>query len=333
MTGQYLTGRPVYGGGSYAPTRGQVSAQGARGYMQRQLRQKAPGNRNTFGGVSRVGGDGQSDTRSGVARNALQRKLDVTKKTTNGNTTTVTKQQFQNEGRQPVKTLNQPKPPLGPNGQPVETPPLPTINANGTLDLPYNQQFGMDVLNATQDMNTQLLELQRQQQQNALQFTQGMRQTEQDYGNMQRDTLNDNAARGTAFSSGYGLSVGQNAAAYNQQKNDFEMQNAGVNQDIQNQRLGIQTAFQDMLRQAALARADETSVDAGNLGYGNNKDNNPKPKPKPKSKLEHKKYVNKARNKAVRPKSPGGRKVTEKERQRIRRWRKNHPGAFNKGKK
>ena len=61
---QASRGRTVYSGGSFAPTKGPVSAQGAQGYIQRSIRQ---GNAGLWGGSSKWGRDGKSDTRSGVA--------------------------------------------------------------------------------------------------------------------------------------------------------------------------------------------------------------------------------------------------------------------------
>ena len=63
-------GRKVYGQGSYAPTRGQVSAAGAQGYLQREINKP----KKLYPGVSTFGNDGQSDTRSGIVAQALARR-------------------------------------------------------------------------------------------------------------------------------------------------------------------------------------------------------------------------------------------------------------------
>lgn len=246
MFNRLAAGQKLYGNGSYAPTRGQVSAQGAAGYLKRELTNRArQGNRNLYGGVSKTGRDGQSDTRSGVTAKTLSRTQ--TKHNPPG--------------------YNPPNPQGGKNGPMLPgPPPPPVINKDGILELPYNQEFSTAILGATQDMNQKLLDLQAGQQQEALGYNQGVRQTEQDYAGLKRATLNDNAGRGTIFSSGYGQAVGNNAAAYNNQMNDLNTQHALFNSDIDRQRLGIQTAFQNMLSQFALEQANTASADAGNLG-------------------------------------------------------------------
>ncbi len=66
---QARTGNRVYNGVSQSPNRGQVSAKGAQGYIQREIRKKQ-----VAGPVRQVGGDGQSDSRSAVAAQALRRR-------------------------------------------------------------------------------------------------------------------------------------------------------------------------------------------------------------------------------------------------------------------
>ena len=70
---QAQTGNRVYGAGGRAPNMGQVSAKGAQGYLAREQRKS----RN--GAVTRpIGSDGKSDSRSGVAANALKRQMKTT---------------------------------------------------------------------------------------------------------------------------------------------------------------------------------------------------------------------------------------------------------------
>lgn len=66
---QAQVGKRIYGGVTQAPNQGQVSAAGAQGYIQRELKNKA-----AAGVQRRVGGDGKSDNRSAVAAQALNRK-------------------------------------------------------------------------------------------------------------------------------------------------------------------------------------------------------------------------------------------------------------------
>lgn len=266
---QFSRGRAVYSQGSYAPTRGQVSAQGAQGYLKRELNK--PGK----AGVSQWGKDGQSDTRSGMAKAALDRKNAA------------------NNGR---PQLGGPRPPIknpqvgqpgGPSGgqseggtapstggpKPPAQPPQPVveIGENGQLKLPYNQEFSEGVLGALQESNSSLLDIQNQQQQQALQYMQSNRDADVDYTNLKRSTLSDNAGRGTAFSSGYGLAVGNNANAYNTMKNDLATQHTMANSNFDLQRAGIYDSFNDTLRQGALAYGNSLTEQAGNLGYGTDK--------------------------------------------------------------
>lgn len=74
---QDLVGKTIYRGSSYAPTRGQNNPQG---YINRGLNNKKQG---PFGGVSRFGSTGRSETRSGLAKQALDRMLSQGGRNTN----------------------------------------------------------------------------------------------------------------------------------------------------------------------------------------------------------------------------------------------------------
>lgn len=274
---QFSRGRAVYGQGSYAPTRGQVSAQGAQGYLKRELGKKGKA------GVSSWGRDGQSDTRSGVAKAALGRKdaaskgrpqLGGIRPPLTGPNTSKGGQVGQPGG--PDRETGGTRPPIQP-GQPggggSAPDPVVEISENGQLKLPYNQQYGESVLGALQDSNSSLLDIQSQQQQQALQYMQANRDVDTQYTGLKRNTLSDNAGRGTAFSSGYGLAVGNDATMYNNTKNDLASQNTQINNTLDLQRAGIYDAFNDTLRQGALSYGNSLTEQAGNLGYGT--DNNP----------------------------------------------------------
>ena len=72
-----MTGNRVYRGAGQSPNTGQVSAQGAQGYIQREMRNKQQvANGRQMGNITPrpVGSDGQSDNRSTVAAQALQRQ-------------------------------------------------------------------------------------------------------------------------------------------------------------------------------------------------------------------------------------------------------------------
>lgn len=68
----FLTGKTVFGNGSHAPTRG---TNNPAGYIKREINNGADVNKSgPFGGVSTFGSTGKSETRSGLARKALERQ-------------------------------------------------------------------------------------------------------------------------------------------------------------------------------------------------------------------------------------------------------------------
>jgi hypothetical protein len=248
--GTYSRGRPVYGSGSYAPNRGHVSPQGALGYMQREMRRP----NSPYQSISRTGRDGQSDTRSGVAANILARKGKDGKKGKKDlkHGGSEPKHPFQNEGR----------PVTGQPGQPQV--PVIQINENGTLDLPFDDEWSQALIDSLQTMNTQLLDLSRESQSGALEYLKANRELDSGYESAKRSTLNQNAAAGTAFSSAYGNAVSENARDYNLVKNDLLTGNAQFMSGIDQSRLQIQNAFNEMLRRDILNRAKAESLDEDN---------------------------------------------------------------------
>lgn len=285
---QQLKGKPVYSSGSFAPTRGAVSAQGAKGYLERELSKKAQG---PFGGTSKIGNDGKSDTRSGVAAGMISKA-----KPSLGKAPSATKPVGQGTPNAWKPTTNAPNTPV--TGQPVpgnEAPKSIQINPNGVLELPYDPQAAAELLAAKESMNGELLGLQLEQQQQALGYASSKRDAEYDYEDLKRGTLSGSASRGVAFSSGHGVAVGRNANAYNNYMNDLDSENSYKNTNFEMQRMAIENSFQDLLRKQAADRAARAAEDAGNLGFGQDEvdevdfpeiDTTPgsKPKPKPKGK-------------------------------------------------
>jgi hypothetical protein len=264
----YARGRPVYGGGSYAPNQGHVSASGAQGYAQREQRKQ---NQGPFGGVSRVGNDGKSDTRSGVAAKALASRVGSGPYNPNGgNTNTDTSTSPTSNPGGASSNPSNPASPASPAAPAAPAPPPPrvVVGPTGQLQLPYDQQFSSEILSALDQYNNELLGLQAGEQSENLDYTRQRRDTETGYTDVKRATLSGNAARGTAYSSQYGTAVGNNARAYQTKINDLD---AGHNNFMQNselRRAGIQSAFQRMLAQAALGYGNDLDDDAGGLGYG-----------------------------------------------------------------
>jgi hypothetical protein len=258
-------GKTVYSQGSFAPTRGRVSSQGVQGYIDREQRKPAS--------VSRVGRDGQSDTRSGVAAKALKKHM------------------FDNGGRQistaPVQapvlptsgvynvTSGFPSTPgsadyASPN---PSTPTLPTslvANASGQLELPYSDAWNSELLDALNESNASLADLSIQSQNQALEYAKTKRNLGIGYTDTKRSSLNNAAGAGTAFSSGYGLRVGRDAQENLNANNDLDAANTAFANQINLQRSQITNAFNSRLQQAVSEYAAQLAAEqAGSLGYGN----------------------------------------------------------------
>jgi hypothetical protein len=123
-------------------------------------------------------------------------------------------------------------------------------------------------------MNSQLMDLQFESQDQAMQYARANRDADIEYGDVKRGTLGANAQGGTAFSSQYGTSVGENARAYGNYKNDLLMDNNMFNQRTAYERLAIQNAFNEMLRQDVITRGENAvaggaSIPGGAPGGGN----------------------------------------------------------------
>lgn len=258
---QALAGKKVYGQGSFAPTKGRVSANGMQGYLQRSQR---------LGGVRKVGGDGQSDTRSGLAQMAMQRREMAGGKRPN--------QSFQAPNNQRLK------PPTKPGGGPSlvgggaasataaqssgSNVPQVTVNNNGQLELPYNPAWSQELLQQMGQYNSDLAALQGEQQQEGLAYGQATRQAGEDYTGQKRTTLNTNAGAGTAFSSAYGVQASNDAGNYQNTINEMLAQHDASNTAFDTERTAIINAFKQQMQQSALAYAEQTAQKAGTLGYG-----------------------------------------------------------------
>lgn len=267
---QAQTGKRVYGGISQAPNRGQVSAAGAQGYIKRELR-----NKNRSGVLRRIGGDGQSDNRSAVAAQALarQKKGGPIRGRGEGRPITGGKQgdksgpiRGKDEGRPVVKGGDK-SGPFIPENKP-KPPPQVTVNPNGVLELPYNQEFSVEQLAAINDANEQLLGLKMAGDQQAQEYGQAKRQSQLAYDSLRGQTLNQNAAQGTAFSSRYGTAVVNNATGFANEIGDLEQQNANFLQNRGLQLSGIQSSLNQQLAALAQQYGNDLNEQAGDLGYG-----------------------------------------------------------------
>jgi len=252
---QAQTGKRVYGGVSQSPNRGQVSAAGAQGYIKREL-----ANKNRAGVVRRFGKDGKSDNRSAVAAQALQRKS----KRKPGETPGTKPEPTKGSGGRPVVPGQQDQQQTQPQVQQVQ------ITADGILQLPYNQNYSSEQLAAITGANDELLALKAEGDQQAQQYGQGKRDSQLAYNSLRGQTLNENAAGGTAFSSRYGTAVANNATGYANQMGDLEAQNTGFLQNQGLQRTAIQSSLNQQLAALAQQYADDLNGEAGGLGYGQN---------------------------------------------------------------
>lgn len=293
---KFQTGKRLYGLGSRtAPNRGQVSAAGAQGYLQREMRRKNmqnPLNRGTRGPMQ--GGDGKSDRRSGIAAQMLKKKQIQTKKFANGGSkTTHTEWEAQPkpsamqtaQDAVQAQILQQKQKQLA---QQAQQPPAIKANENGILELPYNQQYSEDQYAAVDEANQQLLALKQQGDDQALEYGQQKRGLQQGYEQNKAQTLNRNAAGGTAFSSMYGTGVANNATQFANDMGALEQGNTNFLNNSAAQRAAIQNSLNQQLGLATQRYGDALGGEAGTLGYGQAKTKVTKPKAAPgKKPLQH----------------------------------------------
>lgn len=272
-----LTGKKVNGSGSFAATRGPVSAQGAQGYLQREVNK--PGNVGIHGGVSRVGNDGKSDTRSGIAAGLLAKQRSVGGPITNGMAAGPGGPGGGKGGVKPPKLPPKTVPTggvkgPGPGGVATDggpggiAPPEVNVNDAGQLELPYNAAFQANQLANLNQYNQDIMGLTMGMQNQQLEYNQNKRDLNLDYVDIKRDTLNQNATGGTAFSSQYGTAVGRNAQNFNNDLGDLESANTLFGQQSSMQQAAITAAFNQQMAMDALAYGESVAGDAGSLGLG-----------------------------------------------------------------
>lgn len=251
---QLLQGRTVYRNSSYAPTRG---TNNPAGYIQRGLnQQQAPsmpqivhgGNVGPYGGVSSVGSDGQSDTRSGLAARALNSQLQH-----QGVGTSVAGQ----------TAIGAPTPQLN-----IPSAPIADISPIGTIKLPYNFESNQNILAQKKAANEALLKLQQQRQEDAVNYARAIFENKNQFGTLLAQTLNDNAGRGTAFSSGYGKSVGDNYTKFNDLINQLQSNESRSLNNYQTGANQVQSDLNDFLLNAALQQGFIANKSAGKWGIG-----------------------------------------------------------------
>jgi hypothetical protein len=235
---------------------GTVSAKGAQGYLKREVK-----NRNQGGVVRPVGRDGKSDSRSGVAARALNQGL-----ASHGGRTPATKTKTkpgQQQATNPTPLQNAAaQDPLAP--APIQL----KVTPNGTLELPYNQSFSSDALQAFKEGNDELLSLQQEEQAMQQEVMQGRRDADTQYGQLKTQTLSTAGGGGTTFSSAHGKRIADDATAYSNTLADISKREADFTQNASARRAAIQSALAMQLAEGAQGYGDELNEEAGDLGYG-----------------------------------------------------------------
>lgn len=171
---------------------------------------------------------------------------------------------FPQSNQTPPPQVNQP----GTSFATGVTVPTVNVNANGLLELPYDQSYATGTLEAISGANNELLGIKSEEDQQGLSYQKSLRDASGAYGTQQRTTRNVNSAGGTLFSSRYGTGVVNDATAYANQVGDIESQNAAFKQDANLRKTAIQTALQNQLASLTQAYADKLGGEAGTLGYG-----------------------------------------------------------------
>lgn len=247
---RFAAGNKQYGlAGSRRPTAGPVNPSG---YIQRELAR-----RSNQQGVSKVGRDGQSDTRSGLAHNAIKNNL--------GN----------NIGRGPAA----PNPPRSPNApkaksnlpsfgmtrngqqqainpaaavrpQAAAAPPATPVTASGQLQIPYDSEYYDQVLNAQQNFDAEMMGIGFEEQDHALALQQFIRELEEGYVDRKRGTLNNAGASGMLQSSLHSTGINEDAREYTQAKTDSEMEDVNRRNQWATRKTGAQNFFNQNVQRA-----------------------------------------------------------------------------------
>lgn len=266
-----LQGKTIYRNSSYAPTRGRNNP---AGYLQRELSKQGlvnannnatpnsnpnGGNVGVFGGVSRVGGDGESDTRSGVAAGAL--------KTTGAVGTS------QGQG----------------NGLVTATPGLTTpetpkaqISAIGEIKLPYNFNSTANILSEQQAAQQALLEIKKQRDANQLDYLRQSAMTQDEFDDTMDTSKNVAASRGLSFASAHGKDVSQNYNRFSDMMQQLAADAAAKeNSAVESQNI-VTTGLNAKLQQELAAQGFEAMEKGGQWVVTKKPTPTAKPSAKPK---------------------------------------------------
>jgi hypothetical protein len=295
---QAQTGSRVYNGAGTAPNRGRVSAQGAQGYIQRELNKNNQQNAARQGGrpVNQRGPDGKSDSRSTTAAAALSRRNSKGLKTgpgigpgtfNQGNTFKPGPGVGKGKKKGPTGTFK-PGPGVGGGPEKPDTTPDIKVKDNGSLQLPYDSEYASMALQAEQEYQNTVNDLTTQEGAADNQDLLAKQALAKQFGIDSLGTLNANASRGTAFSSAYGTQ----AAAVGSQ---YAADQSNITQTAADREALYNTAMQNALgnknttmEQALLAFQERLNENAGSLGYGNQRTKTPKNRKPNRSKSKSK---------------------------------------------
>lgn len=274
-----LQGNTVYRNSSFAPTRGTNSP---TGYIQRELQKQGiqtnagQGNQGLSGGVSTVGNDGQSDTRSGLATNALNSTSTPTGTGTGLNTGT-------------IQTS-------------VGQVPTAQISAIGEINLPYNFKSNQNLISQKQAANQALLDLQKNRQGQIVQYLNDVKDTDDQFNTSSKQISNTAAGRGLMFSSAHGSTASDNYNKFSDMMQRLANNNNMNANDYTTQQNSIIQNLNDQIVAEAANQGYEASQNAGQWNITKNPDpvatpasqvkasyKPKKAKPKPKSKPKKKK--------------------------------------------
>ncbi len=250
---QNLRGRPVYGNGSYAPNRGQVSANGAQGYIRREIAKQNKTVQQGPYSTQPVGRDGQSDRRSGVAQAAMGRPAPRTKAAS-------VRANPSMGGTGGGRTASSAAPAAA--SAPASYTPNTTqmvVSPTGSLSISVNSQLAPDVASAYEEYLNNLNAQDEEDRQNALDYQENLRQANETYAGQQRSTLNNSASRGVAYSSAYSTAVERDSSDYNNGVNYLNQLNSNNQTNSNNRRALYQQAFD---RRLAAITSQSAGMDA-----------------------------------------------------------------------
>lgn len=270
-----LQGKTVYRNSSYAPTRGTNSP---TGYIQREMAkrgiQPTTGNVGTSGGISTVGGDGQSDTRSGLASNAL-------------NSTSVGTGTELNSGATGALV--------------TQNSPTAQISAIGEINLPYNFSSNQNLIAQKQAAQQSLLELNQQRQQQNLQYLNDVEDTNNDFNTSKGQITRGASGRGLLFGTAHGKTARDNYDSFSNMMSRLASNEKAAGDNYTDQQNQIIQNLNDQIVAEAQRQGYEASQNAGKWTVTKKADPKPvaaaatkatyKPaaKPKPKSSKKKKK--------------------------------------------